>query len=82
MASHSRRDCTLVEKIEILNAVKNSKPGETQREIAKRLGVWRTTLQKWLREERKSEGASSLARQRHKGASITGKALDGGELLS
>ena len=39
MTSHSQRDCNLKEKIEICNAIKNSKPGETHREIAKRLDI-------------------------------------------
>ena len=38
MTFHSRKDRTFAEKIHILNAVKNSKLGETQREFAKRLG--------------------------------------------
>ena len=70
--SHLRRDSTLVEKIEILNAVKNSKPGETQRKIAKRLGVGQMTLQKWLKEERELRTEWEAVQQnRHKGASIT-----------
>ena len=64
-----------VKKIEILDIVKNSKPGETKREIAKLLGVGRTTLQKWLKEERELRTEWETVRQdRHKRAAITEKA--------
>ena len=62
MTSYSQRDRTLVEKNEVLNAVKNRKHGETQKEIAKWLGVG-----KMVEGEKKitDKVGSISARQRH-----------------
>ena len=79
MTSHLWRYRTLAEKIEILDAVKNSKPDETQRKMCKATGHWTNNVAKMAEGGKgiANRVRSSSARQRQKGAAIIEKVSNG-----